>query len=249
MMRFGLIVVGDEILTGRRRDVHLSGVIDILAEARQPLSWARYVSDDLADLSQALRESFASGDTVFVTGGIGATPDDRTRQAAADALQRPLLPHPEGVAILEEVFEGDIYPNRVHMAHFPEGAELIPNPVNRVSGFSIENHYFVPGFPKMAHPMLRWVMGEYYTHLSPAMPTTEGFKVAGIVESQLTPVLEAIETDHSEITSYSLPNARDGDRFIEAGIKGMDPVAVQRALTDLRQRIDQHFGDAVHYPE
>ncbi|EDY86182.1 hypothetical protein GP5015_2092 [gamma proteobacterium HTCC5015] len=247
MRRFGLLVVGDEILSGRRHDVHLRSVIELLAEYRQALAWCRYVSDDLADLTAALRDSMATDDIVFVTGGIGATPDDRTRQAAADASQRPLLPHPEGVAILEDVFEGDIYPNRVHMAHFPADAELIPNPVNRVSGFFVDEHYFVPGFPKMAHPMLRWVMQQHYIDLAPSLAVTEGFKIAGIVESQLTPLLEELEEDWPDIQIYSLPNARDGDRFIETGVKGYQPKTIQKALDDLRNRLKDRYPKDIQF--
>ena len=88
-MNIGLIIVGDEILSGRRQDKHLAKVIEILAVRGLALAWARYLGDDRAAIADALRQAFASGDLVFSCGGIGATPDDHTRQSAAAALGRP----------------------------------------------------------------------------------------------------------------------------------------------------------------
>ena len=144
--RFGLIVVGDEVLSGAVQDQHLSHVIGLLKEYNQALNWARYVGDELEPLVDVLKTSFASGDIVFVTGGIGATPDDRTRQAAGIALGLELEPHPDAVAVLNEKYGDDIYPNRINLATFPKGSELIPNPVNRIAGFSINQHTLSPVF-------------------------------------------------------------------------------------------------------
>ena len=89
--KFGLIIVGDEILSGRRQDKHLSKVIELLNDRGMELSWARLVGDDLDELVRIYKESFASGDIVFSTGGIGATPDDKTREAAAKASRRDAI--------------------------------------------------------------------------------------------------------------------------------------------------------------
>jgi molybdopterin-biosynthesis enzyme MoeA-like protein len=124
----------------------------------------------------SFKRSFNSNDIVFSFGGIGATPDDYTRQAAADALEVPIVRHQAAVAEIEAQFGEGAYPKRVIMADFPQGAGLIPNPVNRVAGFSAglenkkqpsqkHNHYFVPGFPAMAHPMMAWVLDTHYSHL------------------------------------------------------------------------------------
>jgi molybdopterin-biosynthesis enzyme MoeA-like protein len=92
--QFGLIIVGDEILSGKRQDKHLAKVIELLSARGLALAWVRYVGDDRPRITAALREAFASGDIVFSCGGIGATPDDHTRQCAAAALGRPLELHP-----------------------------------------------------------------------------------------------------------------------------------------------------------
>ena len=168
----GALIIGDEILSGKRRDTHLAHVIETLGGQGRRLAWARFEGDDRGRLIAALRESFARGDVVFSFGGVGATPDDHTRQAAAAALGVGLARHPEAVAELEKQFGGAVYPNRVLMAEFPEGSRIIPNPVNRVASFSHHDHHFFPGFPSMAWPMLDWVLATYYAAL-PVAPESE----------------------------------------------------------------------------
>src|SRR5512141_161013 len=100
-MNFGLIIIGDEILSGKRADKHLPKVIELLSARGLSLSWARYVGDEPARITADLRHAFESGDAVFSCGGIGATPDDHTRQCAAAALGRPLALHPQGKALIQ----------------------------------------------------------------------------------------------------------------------------------------------------
>ena len=149
----GIIVIGDEILSGKRADKHLPKVIDLLAARGLPLAYAEYVGDDPARITATLARAFAaarlSGDIVFSTGGIGATPDDHTRQCAARALGVELALHPDAKRLIEErmrdtareqgtVFEPDRHDNlhRLNMGVFPVGAEIIPNPYNKIPGFS-----------------------------------------------------------------------------------------------------------------
>mgnify|MGYP006145673735 CR=1 FL=1 len=99
---FGLIIVGDEILSGKRADKHMPKAIELLAARGLQLAWAEFVGDDPARLTALLRRSFAGEDIVFSCGGIGATPDDHTRQCAAAALGLPLVLHPEGRINIEE---------------------------------------------------------------------------------------------------------------------------------------------------
>src|SRR5512141_3068412 len=132
-MPIGALIIGDEILSGKRQDKHLPHLIDTLRARGLTLSWARIEGDNRGRLTAVLRESFARGDIVFSFGGVGATPDDHTRQAAAGALGVGLVRHPDAVALLEQQFGAAAYPNRVLMAEFPVGSEIIPNPVNRVA--------------------------------------------------------------------------------------------------------------------
>ena len=199
MTGIGLIVIGDEILSGRREDRHFPTVRGLLADRGLRLAWVSYLGDDRARLTEALRRSFAGSDIVFSTGGIGATPDDHTRQAAAAALGVPLALHPEAAALIEARTREvglPVTPERLRMGEFPVGATLIPNPVNRIPGFSVRDHHFVPGFPAMATPMIEWVLDTRYAHLFHREAQAEAsFVVHGLAEATLTPLMETVERE------------------------------------------------------
>jgi molybdopterin-biosynthesis enzyme MoeA-like protein len=248
-MAFGLIIVGDEILSGKRADQHLPKVISLLAARGLSLSWARYVGDDRSRITEALRHAFASGEVVFSCGGIGATPDDHTRQCAGAALERPLQLHPRArELILERMqdiareqgvpYEPDRADNvhRLNMGVFPEGAQIIPNPYNKIPGFSVDDVHFVPGFPVMAWPMIEWVLDQRYAHLHGSQVQTErSLIVFGSMEATLTPLMEAIERDHPGVRVFSLPSVDHPThgRHIELGVKG-SAVATETAYAALK---------------
>ncbi|MGL6110086.1 MAG: competence/damage-inducible protein A [Rubrivivax sp.] len=253
-MNIGLIIIGDEILSGKRQDKHLAKVIELLGARGMTLSWARYAGDDRAVITPALRDAFASGDVVFSCGGIGATPDDHTRQCAAAALGVPLVLHPGArdliVERMREVateqglpFEPERHDNlqRLNMGTFPVGAALIPNPYNKIAGFSVGSVYFVPGFPVMAWPMIEWVLDTHYPALHGAHAQQErSVIVFGAMEATLTPLMEDIERRFVGVKVFSLPCV-DIDhawgRHIELGVKG--PVAaVDDAFAALRKGLE-----------
>jgi molybdopterin-biosynthesis enzyme MoeA-like protein len=229
----GIYIIGDEILSGKREDKHLTQAIHILKARGLTLSWAEYLGDDPNRMVASFKRSFASDDIVFSFGGIGATPDDYTRQAAADALNVPIVRHAGAVAEIEAQFGEGAYPKRVIMAEFPQGADLIPNPVNRVAGFSIHNHYFVPGFPQMAHPMVEWVLDTHYSHLFNQIEyLEESIIIADGIESQLIDLMNEILKKYPEIKIFSLPKLRP-NRQVELGAKGK-PEQVKLAMQDLK---------------
>lgn len=236
-MNFGVIIIGDEILSGKRADKHLPKVIELLAARGLGLSWARYVGDDPARITADLKHAFESGDVVFSCGGIGATPDDHTRQCAAAALGRPLALHPQARdLILERMrdtaaeqgipFEPDRHDNvhRLNMGVFPEGAQIIPNPYNKIAGFTVGHVHFVPGFPVMAWPMMEWVLDHHYAGLQDrqAAPREKSVIVFGAMEATLTPLMERIEADFQGVKVFSLPSVDHPQygRHIELGVKG-----------------------------
>ena len=235
-MRVGLIVVGDEILSGKRQDKHLAATIERLAARGMSLAWARYIGDDRDAQTAAFREAFASGDLVFSCGGIGATPDDHSRQAAAAALGRPLMLHPEARALIwQRIQEMAAEPGttadeaspetqrRFQMGEFPEGASLIPNPYNRIPGFFVGDVHFVPGFPVMAHPMMEWVLDTRYPHLHRARTVQERSVILpGALEGTLTPLMLRLEADFPGIKVFSLPSVDHPQwgRHVELGVKG-----------------------------
>ncbi|MGD9943616.1 MAG: competence/damage-inducible protein A [Burkholderiaceae bacterium] len=236
-MDFGLIIIGDEILSGKRQDKHFPRVVELLRERGLQLSWAEYLGDDRRRLTDCLARSFAVPDqTVFCCGGIGATPDDHTRQAAAAALGVDLMLHPEAAALIAQrtadmAAQGQgsadmslpVNRQRLKMGEFPAGAELIPNPYNRIPGFSIRGHHFVPGFPVMAWPMLEWVLDTHCRELFHRDARGErSFIVYELAEATATPLMEEIESSFPGIKVFSLPSVgEDGSRrHIELGVKG-----------------------------
>ncbi|MGQ0622315.1 MAG: competence/damage-inducible protein A [Panacagrimonas sp.] len=241
-MRIGLFVIGDEILSGKRQDRHLARVIAMLAARGMALDHARFLGDDDGDIAEAIAQTRVRGDLVLSCGGIGATPDDRTRQAAARAFGVPLVRHPEGQKLIEAEHGERAHPHRVKMADFAQGAGLIPNPINRVAGFFVEHHHFVPGFPEMAWPMLEWVLDQRYPHLHCADPPVEfALRVVGnAAESDLLEMMEGLLARFPLVRLSSLPFRGDGTRprHIELSVRGPSAVAAE-AFTYLRAQLEQ----------
>lgn len=236
---FGAFIIGDEILVGKRQDKHFAFLIGALGRRGLRLRWAQYLADDPGRLEMALRASFAGQGVVFSFGGIGATPDDHTRQAAAAALGVPLRLHPEAEREIRARFGDEVTPARLKMGEFPEGASIIPNPVNRIAGFSIGSHHFVPGFPQMAWPMVEWVLDTHYRHLADRDRWSEGsILVYEAGESQLVAAMEAVGEAFPGIKVFSLPSmGEDGSRrHVELGVRG-DPAQVAPALDALREHV------------
>ena len=248
-MALGLYIIGDEILSGKRQDKHFSKAQQLLAARGMQLQWVQYLGDDPQVLQRALRASFDNDDVVLSCGGIGATPDDHTRAACAQALGVPLQLHPQAAELIRQriasasMGDPDSPANlqRLQMGVFPAGSEIIPNPYNQIPGFSIRRHYFVPGFPVMAWPMIEWVLDERLRPMQrPAGYLERGLVVQGIMESELTPLMQRIEAEHAQVKVYSLPSVDDPSwgRHIEIGVKG-DPARVEPAFEALRRGVGE----------
>ena len=239
----GLIIIGDEILSGKRADKHLPKFIELLNERGLQLAWAEYVGDSPERITQVLARAFASGDVVFSCGGIGATPDDHTRQCAAQALGVPLALQEQAKALILErmrdvaleqgvAFEPDRDDNlhRLNMGTFPEGAQIIHNPYNKIPGFTCQGVqqgmvHFVPGFPVMAWPMMQDKLDAYCQTWGSAPKRTErSVIVFGAMEATLTPLMERIELQHIGIKVFSLPSVDHPKwgKHIELGVKGAE---------------------------
>ena len=247
--RIGLIIVGDEILSGRRHDKHFAKVVELLVARGLQLAWAEFLPDDQDILVVAYQRGFTRGDVVFSCGGIGATPDDQTRQAAAMALGLPLVLHPEAEhAITQRILDlaargqGDSDMRtvenqlRLQMGMFPRGCEIVPNPYNRIPGFFIRDHTFVPGFPVMAWPMLEWTLDTRYRALHHLQDQEErSFLVVSIPESRISPVMQTVQARWPSVRAFSLPSVGQAGvvPHIELGVKG-PPEFVVPALDYLR---------------
>lgn len=257
-MRFGLIIIGDEILSGKRQDRHFARIVEMLRGRGLLLSWAHYIGDDRDAIAAFLRGSFAGDDVVFCCGGIGATPDDHTRQAAAAALGVELVLHSRAAELIaqrtaemaaESGASADMSlpenRQRLRMGEFPRGAAIIPNPFNRIPGFSVANHFFVPGFPVMAWPMIESVLDERFAHLFHRNPRGErSFLAFGLAEATATPLMESIESEFAGVRVFSLPSVgEDGvRRHIELGVRG--PAAtLDVAFARLREGVQALGGE------
>jgi molybdopterin-biosynthesis enzyme MoeA-like protein len=236
---FGAFIIGDEILVGKRQDKHLSFLIEALGKRGLRLGWAQYLGDDPQRLTAALARTLQSEDVVFSFGGIGATPDDHTRQCAAAAAGVALRLHPDAEREIRARFGGEVTPQRLMMGEFPQGSSIIPNPVNRIPGFSLREHHFVPGFPQMAWPMVEWVLEHRYG----ALFGSEKWEEASILvyeagESQLIPAMQAVEAAFRGVKVFSLPSmGADGSRIhVELGVRGA-PEQVEPAMESLRRAV------------
>lgn len=252
----GLIIIGDEILSGRRTDQHLPKVLELLGQRHLALAWAEYIGDEPGRIVPTLRRAFDSGDVVFCTGGIGATPDDHTRQCAAEALGLPLVMHAEARRLInarmQSVAQKQGKPwdpdsseqrQRLRMGEFPQGAGIIPNAYNQIPGFFCRGAaggtvYFTPGFPVMAWPMIEWALQREAARLGAQPYQERSIIIHGTGEARLTPIMEAIEAAHPGVKVFSLPSVDDPTygACIDLGVKG-EPVATAAAFEDLLVRM------------
>jgi len=234
---FGALIIGDEILSGKRQDKHLAKVIEVLKARQLELGWARYLGDEPARITATLKETFATPDIVFSFGGIGATPDDYTRQCAAAALGVAIHQHPDAVAEMKAKPDFELTANRLRMAEFPVGSTIIPNPYNRIAAFSVRDHHFLPGFPEMAWPMMEWVLDTRYPHLFNRVRAAEEIiviKDAG--ESHLIDMMDRIVANYPDIKLSSLPQFIGNGRIIEFSLRG-DPDSVPRAMAEMKSHV------------
>ncbi|MBT3049100.1 MAG: molybdopterin-binding protein [Candidatus Thiodiazotropha sp.] len=230
---FGLIIVGDELLLGDREDRHLAFFRRLLGRRGQGLQRCWVLPDERGSLIEHLRFSMAQALPVFVCGGIGATPDDLTRDCAAAAAGVPLKPHPEAVALIEERFGEAAYPTRIQMALLPQGADIIPNPYNRIPGFSLNGHYFLPGFPEMAWPMAEWVMERFHPAAGEQL-SERSVRVIDTPESGLVGIMELLNERFPAVKPYSLPRL-GGNGYVELGIRGRGDISM--AFTALKEAL------------
>jgi molybdopterin-biosynthesis enzyme MoeA-like protein len=237
-MQFGAIIIGDEIMSGKREDKHMARAIAILGERGLELAWCEYLADEPELITSTLKRTLATDDVVFSFGGIGATPDDHTRQCAAQAAGVELYLHPDAEAEIRARFgAGEVTPQRLAMGEFPRGSRIIPNPYNRIPGFSVGDHHFVPGFPQMAWPMMAWVLDNWYADRHAAGRVAESaIVVRGAGESQLIDLMNQTLANFPGLKVFSLPHMSENDRYIELGVRG-DAQRIAGAIEQLKSGV------------
>jgi len=242
-MQFGALIIGDEILSGKRIDKHFAKIAELLAARGLRLAWAEYLGDERSRIAATLKQSFAAGDVVFSFGGIGNTPDDQTRQAVAEALGVDLVLHPDAEREIRGRFGADTNATRLLLGTFPRGVDIVPNPFNRIPGFRVRDHHFLPGFPQMAHPMAEWALDTFYSPLfNRNPPVDKAFLLTGpnAYESALLDLMERIVAEYPALRLFSLPSVGDDGqrRHLELGVEG-EAALVERALEDIRLEIER----------
>lgn len=260
-----LIIIGDEILSGKRQDKHMLKVLDILDKRGMELESCRYLRDDRASITHALEwamKQAQAGAIVFSTGGIGATTDDHTRQCAAAAFEQTLQPHAQAQKLIAQRIEkaqetrNDIHPDPYHsdnehimnMGVLPAQAHIIPNPYNGIPGFyctpdNTAEHtggvYFFPGFPVMAWPMMEWVLDTLYPSTHRDKRVERSFILPNVAESKLTPLMMEIEVRFPTVKIFSLPSEDSSvyGKHVEFGVKGV-AAEVETALAFIEYKLD-----------
>ena len=230
------VIIGDEILSGKREDKHLKHLSKTLKNYGLWLSKVDYIPDDSEVIRKTIREKI--GSIVFCFGGIGATPDDCTRHAAALAHENSIIQNSEATLLIENQFGKDAYPKRILMADLPDSAELIPNVINNIPGFLINHHHFMPGFPEMAWPMIDWVIHTHYkTLINLKDVEDQSIWLDDVSESMLIDTMNEIKNNNKEIKIYSLPKLRP-NKTLELGVKGASN-NVNKAMADLKSHLEK----------
>lgn len=196
------IIIGSEILNGRRADKHFDFIRRALSTRGHTLFCVEIIKDDKALIKSSFERVLADKKSMlFCFGGIGSTPDDLTRAVAADVFTaKPLVRHKQFEKDVIERFGEGAFPYRVHMSDLPQGALLLKNPVNNMSGFYLdERYFFMPGFPEMAHPMVEEAVERFLAHNRPLYRHT---LLARCSEERLIGIMKMIPED---VECSSLP--------------------------------------------
>lgn len=231
-----LVVIGDEILSGRTQDRNVAQVATWLNEQGIRLAEVRIVPDDLARIAETVNALRAAHDYVITTGGIGPTHDDITIDAIAAAFGVPVVVHPAARTILEEYYRdrpGGLNEARLRMARTPEGAELIRNPYSGAPGVKMGNVYILAGVPNIAASMLDALTGALQGG-RPMVSVTVGARAA---ESEVADLLRETEAAHPGVAIGSYPFFKDGGYGSNFVIRSEDGDLARATGDDLADRL------------
>jgi molybdenum cofactor synthesis domain-containing protein len=231
-----LIVIGDEILSGRTQDRNVAQVATWLNAQGIRLAEVRIVPDVTEPIGEAVNALRAAHDYLFTTGGIGPTHDDITVDAIAAAFAVPVIVDPQARAILEDYYRdrpGGLTGARLRMARVPEGAELIPNPSSGAPGVKMANVYILAGVPDIAASMLEALTGK----LKGGRPMVSVTVGARAPESDVADLLRETEAAHPGVAIGSYPFFRDGRYGANFVIRSEDGDLARATGRDLLQRL------------
>jgi molybdenum cofactor synthesis domain-containing protein len=232
-----VLVIGDEILSGRTQDTNTNHIARFLTAMGIDLKEVRVVGDEESEIVAALNALRGAHDFVFTTGGIGPTHDDITADAVARAFDVDIGYHPQAYALLEARYPpGEFNDMRKRMARIPHGAALVANSVSGAPGFHIGNVYVMAGVPMVMRAMLEAIAPEL-----PRGPSVQSVTVeANIPEGVIAPGLAQLQKDHKDVAIGSYPFYREGaDKPFGAQlvVRGRDDDAVERAALALEAMV------------
>lgn len=218
-MNFYAVIIGTEILNSRREDKHFKFLQNELKKYGHELFASFIIKDDI-ELMKSVYNLVKNDDkgVLFSFGGIGSTPDDLTREIASEVFTSSAVKrHKQFEQDILDRFGDEAYPHRIHMADLPPNSNLIYNPVNNMSGFSLDNRYFfVPGFPQMAHPMIASVIGEFFSK------SKERFRFTLLANTSENTLINIMELVPKEIELSSLPMFKENKPMVELSLIGFD---------------------------
>jgi molybdenum cofactor synthesis domain-containing protein len=236
-----LVVIGDEILSGRTHDRNIAQVASWLQVQGIRLMEVRVVPDVEDRIAEAVNALRTAHDYLFTTGGIGPTHDDITVDAVAKALGVPVVEHPEARRILEEFYatRGGINPARLRMARVPEGADLIPNKMSGAPGIRVGNLFMMAGVPAITAQMLDALTGTLEGG-APLLSETVG---GWIQESQVADILHEVERAHPTCQIGSYPFFREGRTGANFVIRSTDPDELRNCVEALTEALREAGQD------
>ncbi|MGB7370425.1 competence/damage-inducible protein A [Erythrobacter sp.] len=240
----GLVVIGDEILSGRTHDKNIAQVASWLQVQGIRLAEVRVVPDVVARIIEAVNQLRAACDYLFTTGGIGPTHDDITVDAVAQALDVPVVIHPEARAILERYYadKGGLNEGRLRMARVPEGAELIPNRMSGAPGIRRENVILMAGVPHITAGMLDALTGKLEGG-APLKSETIGCWTA---ESEVAGMLREVESAHENCQIGSYPFFREGRVGANFVVRSTDAGDLAKCVHDLTDGLAERGFEFTH---
>jgi molybdenum cofactor synthesis domain-containing protein len=229
-----VLIIGDEILSGRTQDTNLNSIAKLFAQYGVDLVEARVVGDLKSHIIAALNALRTTYDYVVTTGGIGPTHDDITADCVAEAFGVELYEHPEIIAMLTARWGGEVNAARRRMARIPEGGSLVKNPVQGPPGFQIGNVFVLAGVPLIMRGMLEDVGPRLRTG---RIVISRTVRVEGIGEGVIAAPLEALAKQHPDLSLGSYPFFGEGGFGSNLVVRGRDPDDVESAVTGLLEAV------------
>ena len=239
-----LVVIGDEILSGRTHDKNIAQIASWLQVQGIRLKEVRVVADDMSAIAEAVNTLRERNDYLFTTGGIGPTHDDITVDAIAAALGVPVEVHPEARAILERYYSGkglELTGARLRMARAPQGAELIENRMSGAPGIRVGNIFIMAGVPSITAGMLDWLTGKLEGG-APLIAETVG---SWAPESEVADILREVEKAHTACQIGSYPFFREGRTGANFVIRSTQREELSACVDALEQALGEAGFDFV----